>query len=439
MNLEVRIGDRVIGMLSHDSATDRFAFEYASTWQASHDRFALAPQLPLTPAAATTLDMHSGAVRRFFENLLPEGDALDAAAASSKVSKSNVTALLLALGREMAGAITIHSQGVADPAVDKRRRVTRDELSRRIRERPEQPFSVWDGRVRLSIAGYQDKLALYVNGGEWYLTEGGGIASTHIVKPEPVRQLAGLTSNEFFCMRLAEAVGLPAASVDLEFVPEPVLIVTRFDRRPHADRVERVHVVDGCQALGLAVGFKYERPFGGGRDVRHIRDGASLPRLFAMLGNSARPLIERRNLLRWALFQVLIGNADAHAKNLTFFSASGGLSLAPAYDLVSVHGLGKGVDASYAMAIGDAFTAEELSPYEWACFGAACGLPRRALVSEILRLSNLMLTHIESVYERTLRAGADDGILRRLTGPISAECRRHIEWAGMIRGVDLAP
>jgi serine/threonine-protein kinase HipA len=49
-------------------------------------------------------------VRRFFENLLPEGDALDAAAASSKVSKSNVTALLVALGREMAGAITISAE-----------------------------------------------------------------------------------------------------------------------------------------------------------------------------------------------------------------------------------------------------------------------------------------------------------------------------------------
>jgi serine/threonine-protein kinase HipA len=44
----------------------------------------------------------------------------------------------------------------------------------------------------------------------------------------------------------------------------------------------------------------------------------------------------RLGLLRWALFQYLIGNADAHGKNMSFFCNPAGLALAPCYDLVSV-------------------------------------------------------------------------------------------------------
>ena len=54
------------------------------------------------------------------------------------------------------------------------------------------------------------------------------------------------------------------------------------------------------------------------------------------------------------IFQVLIGNTDAHAKNLTFFNGVSGLSLAPAYDLFC--GLVYAelpVEDTFAMAIGD--------------------------------------------------------------------------------------
>ena len=143
------------------------------------------------------------------------------------------------------------------------------------------------------------------------------------------------------------------------------MIIERFDRHREANgRVARVHIIDGCQALGLSASYKYERPFGSARDVAHIRDGASLPRLFNLLrpGQVAAPAVERQKLLRWALFQVLIGNTDAHAKNLSFFSTAGGLSIAPAYDLVNVLALAdEGIETSYAMAIGDAFRYEDLN------------------------------------------------------------------------------
>ena len=106
--------------------------------------------------------------------------------------------------------------------------------------------------MRLSIAGYQDKIAVYEREGRWYLVEGVRLASTDIVKPVPVQpQLASLPANEHLCMQLARRVGLEAASTRLIHVPEPVLLVRRFDRVEAAEGVRRLHIVDGCHALGV--------------------------------------------------------------------------------------------------------------------------------------------------------------------------------------------
>jgi serine/threonine-protein kinase HipA len=174
-------------------------------------------------------------------------------------------------------------------------------------------------------------------------------------------QFAGLTGNEFFCMRLAHWAKLRVAEVALVRVPEPVLVVKRFDREHTPERVVRRHIIDGCQALGLSSALKYERPYGDARDVRDLRDGASLPMLFGLLARSPRPVAERLALLRWTLFQVLIGNTDAHAKNLL---RDTGRALACTrlrscmWDRLQRR---KRLD-TYALAIGDAFQAHELSP-----------------------------------------------------------------------------
>ena len=199
-----------------------------------------------------------------------------------------------------------------------------------------------------------------------------------------------------------------------------------------------MQVIDGCQALGLSVGMKYERPYGAGRDVRDIRDGASLPRLFALLQSSARPLIERQSLLRWAILQVLIGNPDAHAKNLSFYSSAQGLSLAPAYDLVSMPAFdSERLDRSYALAIGDAFTAEELSPFEWALFASRCELPRRFLVNELAYLAAKVREALAPMQSEAQAQGANAEMLARITSTTAAECERQLAMASRIAAVSL--
>jgi len=379
-------GRRMGTLLYHDD-TGRFAFDYAAEWSASGSAFPLSPALPLRPHDEPGDDHHSVSVRRFFENLLPEGKALDDTVAAHRLSKANVYGLLLVLGRESTGAITLLPEGtLPDKIADSRREVTREELAERIRSRTHEPFNVWDGRVRMSIAGYQDKLAVYIEGDQLFLVEG-QLASTHILKPEPLSpNLPFLVANEHFCLRLAEALGLPSTGFDILRVPEPVLVVERFDRQRHDGAVDRLHVIDACQALDLAVSHKYERNFGSGRDVAHIREGVSLERLFSIadLALAAAPM--RLGLLRWVVVQYLIGNSDAHGKNVSFFVEPGGLRLAPSYDLVAVCVYPK-VDHELAMAIGDEFDITKVRAYDWAELAMHCGLERRLVAREMTRMA----------------------------------------------------
>lgn len=432
MRFEVFVADRRMGWLEHNSVANLFSFAYSPDWLSFKDAFALAPNLPLIPIEQTA-ETHSRAVRLFFENLLPEGKALDDVAATYAISKHNVSALLVHLGKETAGALRIVLPAQEEIGTKEvKRYISRKELSERIRDRNTQPFSVWDRKVRLSIAGYQDKIAvLQDNNDVWFLVEGQNLASTHLIKPEPTNPLlAGLTSNEFFCMRLAKAVKLPVAEVVLHHVPEPVLAIKRFDRRIDGERVVRLPVIDGCQALGISPSAKYERPYGDTRDVQHIRDGACYRMLFELLSNTSRPAAERLALLRWAIFQVLIGNTDAHAKNLTFMAGSEGLSLAPAYDLLC--GLiyaGDRIEDSYAMAIGDAFSPSALTAYEWAQFTVATQQPVGLVQTQITMLSTQVIKMIDAVKKAAIYEGAEEHVVSAVAVKIEAEAKRHLQIA----------
>jgi serine/threonine-protein kinase HipA len=158
LELEVFLGERRVGILAQAPGGD-FSFTYDATWVADPERFALSPYLSLPGEAdparlPRTSPEHSVVVRDFFQNLLPEGKSLDAAAAVAKASKASLVGLLASLGAECMGALRILPMSVEAPATSLRA-VTHEELSQRIRERPTMPFSVWDGKVRLSIPGYQ--------------------------------------------------------------------------------------------------------------------------------------------------------------------------------------------------------------------------------------------------------------------------------------------
>lgn len=398
--LDVLAGDVAIARIGHDPLADGWSLVYADTWVADPQAFPLSPPLPLRTARG-----HDGrAIKRFIEHLLPEGRALDDAVAANGLARSNVFGLIRALGFETAGVLRFcDATGNVAPFthVDTLREVTVSELDARIADHAT-PLTVWDGKVRMSVAGVQDKLPVYLDapfaqGGRMFLVDGPRLASTHLLKPDTGQpRLPHLAVNEHFCMTLAHRMGLPVAEVGLLRTPRPVLVVRRFDRVTHGEgdtrRVDRRHIVDACQACDVPVSFKYERNLGNGDAVRGIRDGISFPRLFALSDLAANKVVAKRTMLQWALFQFLIGNSDAHGKNFSFFMHPGGyLETTPWYDLVSVVQY-EHFDTELAMAYGDAFTLAEVTPFALADFAVRCGIDRKLMRREALRLATLAAT-----------------------------------------------
>ncbi|MCC8391768.1 HipA domain-containing protein [Paraburkholderia sp. MMS20-SJTR3] len=71
------------------------------------------------------------------------------------------------------------------------------------------------------------------------------------------------------------------------------------------------------------------------RDKSFKYRNANAASLAACIATLQAKAAARLAIFRWSVLNVLIGNADAHLKNLSFFSSSKGYQLAPFYDLVS--------------------------------------------------------------------------------------------------------
>ena len=391
--LHLFAGQTLVGMLTFDPRSDTYSLIYAPEWAKNLRGFALSPHLPLAGGAT------SGAIRRFIENLLPEGRALDVASRYSNITKNNIFGLIRHLGRETAGALSFLPVGQTPQALaPQRREVTRDELQQRIDARNQVPFTVWDGKVRMSVAGFQDKLLVLMDREKMFLADG-ALASTHILKPEPLNSaMPFMVANEHFCMKLASRISQRrhgqdhAAAVHILRVPSPVLVIGRFDRQRVADSVQRIHTIDATQALDLPVSAKYERNFGNGQDVQHIRDGMSFARLMSTRQHLEQPAVGMQRLVFWTVTTLLLGNSDAHGKNISFYVRKAGLSVAELYDLVSVVQYdGQQYEHDLAMAFGDEFTLDNIRAYALADFCLSTGIARAFFARELTTLCKLAI------------------------------------------------
>ncbi len=430
--LSVFDGNELVGTVHYDPLADSFSFAYDQAWRSAPHRYALSPAIPFdTPA-------NSASIRRFIENLLPEGRALDIASVYGQVSKNNVYGLIRQLGGETTGALSFRADTPPPVEVPRLREISTDELNSRIRDREQVPFSVWDGRVRLSIAGYQDKLAVFMDGERLFLADGAAVASTHIVKPEPAQAATMcMVANEHFCMTLAAHLGLPVAPVSLRRIPSPILLVTRFDRVKENGAVKRLHIVDACQALDLPVSYKYERNFGATKDVATIRDGVSFERLFSLRDKTVDQAIAQRTMLQWAIFQLLIGNSDAHGKNFSFFCTQAGLRPTPFYDLVSVVQYDQFVH-DLAMAVGDEFDMAKLTPFAFADFMSRIGIRRPTAVRIMTSLARAAATHAARQAEDAVYVGEEREMVRAIAALVQRQAGILVGMAAQILAVDAA-
>lgn len=266
----------------------------------------------------------------FLRGLLPEGDALAALAARAGTSVIDTFGLLERYGRDIAGALVIGKEA-PDEGRFGLEQYDDESLSEEVGGLDENPLGIHDDS-ELSLAGLQSKLLLVKTAGGWARPVHGS-PSTHILKTE-ARRFPGLAQAEAECLALARAAGLAAFAAELRVIADiPCLIVERYDRAIAANgSVSRIHQEDLCQAASVDGSAnrgraKYQRRAGGGAG---LREAATLLDVYA----DDAPA-ELAQLVSAVAFTVAVGNADAHAKNLSFLhDTAGTIKLAPLYDLV---------------------------------------------------------------------------------------------------------
>lgn len=428
----------LIGRIIFDETSDEFLFEYEKNWINSSTSYPISPSIPFDGEKS---HQSSLSVRRYFENLLPEGLALDVVAKTVNLSKSNLFGLLRLIGKESSGAIVLLPHGgIVEGKNSIPRFISKAEISERINNRETVPFSVWDGKVRLSIAGYQDKIAVFVDSKKDMFLVEHPLASTHILKPVPKNsKLSSLVANEQFCMMIGASAGVKTAKTYILRVPEPVLVVNRFDRVFNTQKtsVERTHIIDGCQALNLPRSYKYEHNFGSGNDVSHIKDGVSLQKLFSMYKDAESGASFKIDMLRWTLLQYIIGNSDAHGKNISFYVGAGGkLKVAPAYDLVSTVQY-EGVEDMISMGIGGEFLLSNIGAFQWADFANECGIPRRVLFSEMKRMSSKIEKVAPEIARHHMFASDEHEVIRDICSFVLNQCKTMSQDSKMVMSVVL--
>lgn len=250
--LDVYFRDRLAGRLWLDEHR-RFVFQYDDGWLKSSRIFPLSLSLPLRQETYT-----DDIARPFFANLLPEGEIRELIAKQFHLSEQNVFALLEKIGGECAGAVSILPRG-AKPADRSGYRELDDEgLHKVLAEIPMRPLLAGEKGIRLSLAGAQNKLPVFIDDKEKIYIATGNSPSTHILKP-PIPRIEESVENEAFCMTLAWRMRLPVANVVIRKNQDTILVVTRYDRERKEDgSVVRLHQEDFCQALGILPEQKYE-------------------------------------------------------------------------------------------------------------------------------------------------------------------------------------
>ena len=322
------------------AADGALSLRYGERWLQTAGAFPLSVTMPLGAEAYS-----SEVISPWLANLLPEEEQLQVLTRSLGLDQADVLAVLKEIGGDTAGALSFWEP--ADPSrwayapltqfygTDD----TQEALERHFADLGRRPFLVGEEGVRQSLAGGQKKSALAVldPGGVPVLRLPGpddvlaiplnGAPSTLIVKPDNPN-LPGITENEVWCLRMAQAIGIEAAQATiLRASGRTAIGVLRYDRRLGRNgQVLRLHQEDFAQANGLPPGRKYERGTLRGLDLKTLLETGR-----HVSANDALALLDQ------VIFNILVANTDAHAKNYSLIlSVAAAPRLAPLYDVSSV-------------------------------------------------------------------------------------------------------
>ena len=256
----------------------------------------------------------------FFSNLLPEGALRTYLAERAEVDPQREFFLLSALGRDLAGAVTVVPGDREAWPADSRdgdEHSNSDDGSR-------------EHALRFSLAGVQLKFSAVEAAAGGLTIPAKGVGGSWIVKL-PSAQYGGVPENEYAMMTLARTIGIDVPAVRLvdiaaignlpegsDRVKGNALAVERFDRLGDG---APVHIEDFAQVFGVYPEDKYKK--------------ASYRNIAGVIAAESGEA-DVAEFIRRLTFNTLIGNADMHLKNWSMiYPDRRRAALAPAYDFVS--------------------------------------------------------------------------------------------------------
>lgn len=329
--LRVLMNNRLIGHFSKEPG-GAVEFRYEESWIDRESAIPVSLSLPLRE------DAYRGTpVLAVFENLLPDSDALRRRVAG-KVGAEGTDAysLLAKIGRDCVGALQFLPRDVDLETGDTTRidgiPVSDQEIEDLLKNLVQAPLGLGrDEDFRISVAGAQEKTALLWHEGRW-LKPRGTTPTTHLLKTQMGTLPNGLdlslsVENEYYCLKLMEAFGLPVNAAEIRmFGQTKALVVERFDRRWTRDgRLLRLPQEDCCQALSVPPTLKYQSDGGPG-----------MVAILRFLQGSDSPAVDQMRFLKAQMIFWLIGATDGHAKNFSLFlRPEGRFSLTPLYDVLT--------------------------------------------------------------------------------------------------------
>lgn len=326
-------------------ARGEMQLQYDPDWQATELGRPLSLSLPFN---IQNLPIKGDKVLNYFDNLLPDSEVIRKRVAERfKTGSTDAFDLLKAIGRDCVGAVQLLGEHEEPENIEsvQGEPVGKKDIERFLIETVSPAGfgknSTVHTDLRISIAGAQEKTALLQWKGKWYAPQG-STPTTHILKL-PLGLMGGQKAdfttsvdNEWLCMTLLKAYGLPVANVAIEtFGTQRVLSVERFDRKmaTNGEWIMRLPQEDFCQVAGCSPILKYESDGGPG-----LKD------LFNTLRQSENSVADRRTLMASQILFWMLRAPDGHAKNFSIqLLPRGRFRLAPLYDVMSAYPvLGKG-------------------------------------------------------------------------------------------------
>lgn len=370
--LKVFVNGVQTGLLDWDSSLDVFSFSYIPDYLGRAGAIPISRSMPLKDEAFDAFTS-----RTFFENLLPPESVRRKLEKILHHDWRNTFAFLKELGGDCAGAISLCPENV-EPGngEDRIRELSEDEADEILRALSERPLlqGLVEG-YRISVAGAQDKLVARLREGRLALPLYGA-ASTHIVKPE-MAICRGSVANECFCQRLASRLGMAAAKASILGVKSQSYYVSeRYDRETDGETVRRLLQEDFCQAMGVPSEEKYESD-----------GGPSAAQCFRFLRDAGFGFANLAAFVDALVFNFIVGNADAHAKNFSIIYRNGEASLAPLYDTLSTV-VYPSLTSRMAMSIGGAWEFDDVTAESFDAFALKCDINPRFVRDRIAKFAD---------------------------------------------------